>query len=49
MGKDFTTGERCCFVLLAIMESDTSLPLAGFSVLLLSPVATLLYGELNGW
>lgn len=34
---------------LVIMGSDTSLPLAGFSVLLLLPIATLLYGDLNGW
>lgn len=41
-------GERFCFVLLAIMESDTSLPVSGFSMLLLLPIATLLYGGLNG-
>ena len=44
-----TIRERFYFVLLVITESDLSLPLADFSMLLLLPIATGLHADPNGW
>lgn len=41
--------QRDCFVLLVIIESDMSLPLADFSMLPLLPIATGLHADPDGW